>query len=119
MARKKRHSTTVAQAQLRAVSLRSINEELVLTAELTLAAYVAKINTVQAKLSTYNTKLSELDGLLNDLEAEEKELRGLSGRMLAAVAAVYGKDSTEYEQAGGTRQREIVYRPSKSPQKAS
>ena len=47
-----------------------------------------------------------LDGLLNALEADEKMLNTLSEKMLAAVGVKYGKDSDEYEQAGGTRTSE-------------
>ncbi|MBK8431745.1 MAG: hypothetical protein IPL28_10845 [Chloroflexi bacterium] len=45
--------------------------------------------------------------MLNDFQAEEKGLNLLSARMLAAVGAIYGKDSNEYEQAGGKRASEI------------
>ena len=108
MARKKKTSQVIEKAELRADSLKSIDDTLSLTGELTLATYKAKIDEVKASLSAYNTKLSELDGHLNVFLAKEKELRDLSTRMLAAVAAVYGKDSTEYEQAGGTRTSEIA-----------
>ena len=113
MARRKRRSPVIAKAHIRAVSLRSISTELVLTSELTLADFEAHVNLTQDKLNEYNLKLAELDGLLNELEAEEKRLNEHTQRMLAAVAAVYGKDSSEYEQAGGTRRSEINYRPSK------
>ncbi|ASC70730.1 hypothetical protein XM38_016750 [Halomicronema hongdechloris C2206] len=42
------------------------------------------------------------DGLLD----KEKQLNALSERMLLAVAVQYGKDSYEYEMAGGTRTSE-------------
>ena len=48
-----------------------------------------------------------LGALLNDFQAEEKGLNLLSARMLAAVGAIYGKNSNEYEQAGGKRASEI------------
>ncbi|HRQ37711.1 MAG TPA: hypothetical protein PLD25_07335 [Chloroflexota bacterium] len=35
--------------------------------------------------------------------------------MLAGVGVAYGKDSSQYEQAGGTRTSEIMRRPSTSP----
>ena len=34
-------------------------------------------------------------------------MRGFSSRMLAGVGVQYGKDSNEYEMAGGTRASEI------------
>ena len=65
--------------------------------------YETKKEAVKKKNDTYNTKLSEIDGLLNEVQAEEAVLDELSTRMLAAVGVKYGKDSDEYEQAGGTR----------------
>ena len=106
MARHKRTSPVVEKAYLRAVSLKSIDSALDLNGGMTLAAYEAEISAVRATLDLYNTKLSELDGILNGLQAQEKALNISSSRMLAAVGVAYGKDSSEYEQAGGTRTSE-------------
>jgi hypothetical protein len=54
----------------------------------------------------FNTLLSQVDGAYNGFLAEEASLRDLSERMLAGVAAVYGKDSDQYEKAGGVRKSE-------------
>ncbi|MCI5194555.1 MAG: hypothetical protein D3915_15810 [Candidatus Electrothrix sp. AU1_5] len=43
----------------------------------------------------------------------EKELRDLSSLMLSGVKVKYGRDSNEYEMAGGTR---LSDRKRKSPQ---
>jgi hypothetical protein len=48
--------------------------------------------------------LASLDDLQNQVDAEEASLRELNRRMLAAAEAHYGPDSSQYEQAGGTRQ---------------
>ena len=106
MARQKRASTSVTDAQTRAASLKSIDAALDLSNGLTLAAYNTKIDATGSALDTYNTKLSDLDALLNELENLETELGELSGRMLAAVGVKYGKNSDEYEMAGGTRTSE-------------
>ena len=111
MARQKRTSLAVEKAYARAVLLRSIDTALDLNGGLTLTAYEDKIKAVQALLDDYNIHLAELDGKLNTLQAQEKELKELSTRMLAAVAVHYGKDSNEYEQAGGTRTSEINRKP--------
>ncbi|MCI5227560.1 MAG: hypothetical protein D3918_13095, partial [Candidatus Electrothrix sp. AX2] len=39
----------------------------------------------------------------NNFRSLEKELRDLSSRMLSGVKVKYGRDSNEYEMAGGTR----------------
>ena len=106
MARRKRSSIAVDSAEPRAAALESIDPALDLGGGLTLVAYKAAITGTNAKLSAYNTKLSELDGLLNDLEKAEATLEDLSSRMLAGVGVRYGKNSDQYEKAGGTRTSE-------------
>ena len=71
---------------------------------LTLAAYVAKINALTALLDNYNQAVAALDDLQNQLNDTETDLRVFNKRMLAAAEAHYGPDSSQYEQAGGTRQ---------------
>lgn len=107
MAFKRKTSQVIADAQQRATNLKSISSTLDLGNGLTLAAYTAKISLVQTSLDTYNIQLAKADGLGNDFKLGEKDLRTLSARMLAAVAVKYGKDSNEYEMAGGTRASEI------------
>ncbi|MCA9936062.1 MAG: hypothetical protein H6662_12255 [Ardenticatenaceae bacterium] len=107
MARQKRSSTILQSAQIRAAALESINSALDLGHGLTIESYRASLNELQTLLDTYNTRLSELDGILNDLKASEKRVASLSARMLAGVGVAYGKDSNEYEQAGGTRTSEV------------
>lgn len=64
------------------------------------------INDFRQKLDGYNTALSEIDSRLNTVQDTEKKLRDLSERMINGVASKYGKDSPEYEIAGGVRKSE-------------
>lgn len=57
-------------------------------------------------ISHYNKLLSDTDAALNEIIAVELQARDLAERALAGVATKYGKDSSEYEQAGGTRKSE-------------
>lgn len=93
MAYKRRTSEAIKQAQVRAANLEAISPTLDLGNSLTLTG---------------------ADTALNTLKAKEKVLKTLTSRMLAAVGIVYGKDSDEYEQAGGTHTSEIA-RGSSSP----
>jgi hypothetical protein len=106
MARRKRTSPAVEHASTRSSALESIDMNLDLGNGLTVAAYNKALEDTDALLSQYNTTLSELDGLLTQLEGAEVNLDGLSARMLAAVGVKYGKNSEEYEKAGGTRSSE-------------
>ena len=49
---------------------------------------------------------TEIAGLLNDREEKSHVLTDLVQRARAGFKAVYGPDSTQYEQAGGTRRSE-------------
>jgi hypothetical protein len=106
-------------AKIRAASLKSIDAALDLGNGQTLASYNAAIADTEGQLNTYNTKLSDLDEMLNKLEAGETALADLSERMLAGVASKFGKNSTEYEKAGGTRKSEIQRGPKKAAKGAA
>jgi hypothetical protein len=58
---------------------------------------------MKAKLDAYNEMVNALKQERESLEAMEKTLRGTSERMLGAVASLYGKESNEYEVAGGKK----------------
>ena len=103
MARQKRTSKTIEHAQQRAASMASISHLLDLGNSLTLDNYNLAITNVQAKLDNYNTVLSAVDAAHRALKEAERSLADLSENMLIAVAYKYGKNSTEYEMAGGVR----------------
>lgn len=106
MARLKKTSTHLEVAKTRLASLKSISPELDLGNGLTMGAYETSIDNVDQRLDLYNTTLSNADSQLNAVEEAEKTLRDMSERMLTGVATKYGKDSDEYEKAGGVRKRD-------------
>jgi uncharacterized protein YukE len=106
MARLKRTSSHLEVAKTRVASLKSISPTLDLGNGLTVDAYEASIENVDQKLDTYNTTLSNADSQLNSVDDAEKTLRDMSERMLTGVATKFGKDSDEYEKAGGVRKRD-------------
>ncbi|MCI5195122.1 MAG: hypothetical protein D3919_02610, partial [Candidatus Electrothrix sp. AW5] len=103
MAYQRKSSRVIADAQERSADLRAIDPELDLGNNLTVAAYDTKIAEVQTALDAYNGLLAQADAAGNDFRTLEKELRDLSSRMLSGVKVKYGRDSNEYEMAGGTR----------------
>jgi hypothetical protein len=107
MPRAKRSSPTAEKADARASALCSINPNLDLGESLSVSAYKAKIAETRAKLNTYNTLLSDADAALSALVRAETELADLSERMLKGVASKFGRDSVEYEKAGGIRKSKI------------
>ena len=107
MPRTRRRSAATDKADARATALSSINPALELGESLTLAAYKAKIIATRTVLEAYNTLLSNADAALVALEQSESELADLSERMLKGVASEFGRDSVEYEKAGGVRKSKI------------
>ena len=106
MARLKLNANHYTAAVARASALKSIDPNLDLGNGLTLAQYEANVETLRQKMNAYNTALSQVDELLNQTQALNTALKDLSERMLLGVAARFGKNSNEYEKAGGTRKSE-------------
>lgn len=106
MARTKRTSSVLETARQRLAGLKSITPAPNFGTTLTLAGYEADITTLSDQLDSYNSQLSALDSLQNGIDSAETALREKNTRILSAAEAHYGPDSTEYEQAGGTRRSE-------------
>jgi hypothetical protein len=106
MARKKRSSSMLTKAENRAIGLEEIDPPLNFGPNNNLATLKTSISKTKKLLESYNMKLSELDVVQNDLADSEAELRNLCSTLLSAAGALYGKDSNEYELAGGTRTSE-------------
>lgn len=111
--RKKKRSLTIDKAQSRQASLLSIASELNFGNDLTTTAYGQLLAETKEALQVYNTLLSEIDRAYNGFQSLEKSLADMTDRMLTGVATQFGKNSDEYEMAGGTRksERRRVRRP--------
>lgn len=106
MGRARRTSKVLDKAQTRSAGIKSVNPTLDLGNGLTAASFDTAINAVQTSLLEYNQALAAIDEKYNALIAAEKDLGDMSERVLAGVAARFGKNSSEYEQAGGVRKSE-------------
>lgn len=117
MARAKRTSNILTKAERRAAGISSIKTNLDLGNGMTLQSFWSDIENVRDKQNQYNTMLSNIDQLYNELQESERKLSEKSSKMLQAVAIVYGRNSTEYEMAGGTRssERRRSKRPTEAP----
>ena len=118
MGRARRISKVLDKAQVRSAGISAINPALDLGGGLTIAAFDTSISDAKTKLSEYNQALAAVDEKYNALIDSEKSLNDISERMLSGVAARFGKNSSEYEQAGGVRKSERKPRSRKpaSPQ---
>lgn len=115
MARQKRTSQVLEIAHQRLAGLNSITPPPDFGSTLTLAAYAMQIHAFSVKLDSYNQMIAALDDLQNQVEADESSLRDINKRMLAATEAHFGPDSSQYEQAGGTRISERKRTTKKTP----
>lgn len=75
--------------------------------EVTLAGVQAKIAEARQKRERLETLRMQVTALSNELEVHTNELAAVRTRALSGFRAVFGPDSTQYEQAGGTRQSDI------------
>ena len=106
MSRRKRTSLALQKAERRAAAMVSIEPALDLGNGLTLETYWEAINGLREKQYRYNALLSSVDSLYNELLAEERSLGEMSEHMLSGVKVKFGRDSSEYEMAGGVRRSE-------------
>lgn len=101
--KKKTTSKVVQFAAARAAGMESIAPTMDFGDGLTHTAYKAAIADAQTKLAAYNSLLAQVDEARGSFGAAEDNVRDLSDRMLAATAARFGRESSEYQKAGGTR----------------
>jgi len=106
MARQKRTSAVLEMARQRLAGLKSINPEPDLGPTLTMAMIEARTNGFGTQLDTYNQHVATLDDEQNGVDRAEDSLEDVMSRVLSAVRAQFGPDSSEYEAVGGTRTSE-------------
>ena len=113
---RQRKSLVLETAQRRVNGLKYLNPNLDLGKGLSLEQFATLADELDAKLTDYNDTVASLDSKRLDIEALEERLRKLSERMLTTTASLYGRDSDEYEMAGGVKR---VSRKSTTPPKST
>jgi predicted ATP-grasp superfamily ATP-dependent carboligase len=103
MSRKKRTSRILEKAQLRSAGLKSIVPNVKFDENYSQEKLIESIEQLRNKIDIYNTALSVVDSSKTEIEEMEKNLSQLTEKMLMVVGIKYGKDSREYEMAGGVR----------------
>ncbi|WP_026735579.1 hypothetical protein [Fischerella sp. PCC 9605] len=110
MSRPKRTSRILKNAELRSAGLKAIDPNMTFGDACNLQIMTQVIEQLRTKLVAYNTALSMIDSSKNEIDELEKTLGEISERMLIGVACKYGKDSCEYEMAGGVRKSDRIRR---------
>ena len=103
MARLKRKSTVLTQAEQRLLGMKLIDPKLNLGGGCSTTTIEKQITEVRKDLEAYHTLLSQADAAASKLEQSEKALSKLSTKVLKGVAVLYDLESQEYEMVGGVR----------------
>ena len=76
------------------------------TDTIALADYRASIKAVSDLNDSIETLRHQLSGQMDQRDDAALELNGYNTRALSAIRGIFGPDSAEYDQAGGTRSSE-------------
>ncbi|MFQ4141493.1 hypothetical protein [Chlorogloeopsis sp. ULAP02] len=110
MTRPKRTSRILEKAQLRSSGLKAIDSGINFGDSRNLQNMTQLMEQLRSKIDAYNTALAVINSSKTEIKELEKNLGELMDQMLIGVAFKYGKDSREYEMAGGVRKSERVRR---------
>ncbi|MEH2281085.1 MAG: hypothetical protein V7K90_07035 [Nostoc sp.] len=119
MSRRKRTSRVLEKAELRSAGLKAIDSKMNFGENCDLQNLSQSIEQLRTMLDAYNTALTLVDSSKTKIDVMEKTLSNLTDKMVRGVAFKYGKDSSEYEMAGGVRDSERVRKSRLSRLKAS
>ena len=104
MARRKRTSSqTLEKARHVLAGLKQITPKPEFGPELTEVLFEAEVNGFTHDLEAFNSALADVDDQQNHLDDREQRLSDFTLRIQAAVKALHGPDSSEYEVIGGVR----------------
>ena len=110
MPRKKRTYRVLEKAELRIAGLKAIDPGMDFGDARNLQSLTQMIQQYRSKIDAYNTTLAVIDSYTSEMKDLEKSLSELTEKMLLGVAFKYGKDSHEYQMAGGVRKSDRVRR---------
>ncbi|MDZ7959266.1 MAG: hypothetical protein RMY34_15520 [Aulosira sp. DedQUE10] len=106
MAQKQRTSRILEKAEFRVARLKAIDPNITFDDNYNLRNLTQIIQQFHNMLDEYNADMAVIDSSRTKLDEMEKTLKNISDKMLAGVGFKYGKDSNEYELAGGVKQSE-------------
>jgi hypothetical protein len=110
MSLRKRTSRILENAELRFSGLKAIDANLDLGDACDLKSLTQLIGQLRARIEAHNTALTTIDSAKVEIEQLEQILSTFSEKMLMGIGFKYGKDSREYEMAGGVRKSERIRR---------
>ncbi|MDZ8185301.1 MAG: hypothetical protein RMX96_10660 [Nostoc sp. ChiSLP02] len=108
MPQKKRTSRVLENAELRFAGLKAINSNLDLGDNYNIATLTQLIEELRTRLENHNTIISMVGSSKIEVEQLEQNLVSYCEKMLMGIGFKYGKDSPEYQMAGGIRRSESL-----------
>lgn len=118
MSRQKKSSRILKKVELRVAALKAVDPQMDFGNNRSLDHLMQFVTQIRTRLDAYNTALAVIDSSKTEIQQLEKTMADLAEQMLLGVAFKYGKDSSEYERAGGVRKSERIRRSSVSRLKA-
>lgn len=106
MARQRRTSPALVVARERLAGLNKITPAANLGPNLTPQAYQTVIDNTAAIEEAHAQLAAQMDDSSNRFDTQDALMNDWNRRVLSAVEAQYGPDSSEYEMCGGTRTSE-------------
>jgi hypothetical protein len=103
MPRRKRTSSALQNAQTRIAAIQTIDPKLDLGSGISVVDFNKKLEATRKALEEYNKALSAIDQTGSYVTELERSLTDLSNRMLSGVATIYGKSSSQYKMAYGSK----------------
>lgn len=103
---RKTNSPAITDGEQKIIGLKTISATLNLQNGVSVAEGQRLLDAARAALDEYNVALAVADEKSNVFADAEDALRQFNSKVLPAVGLKYGKDGTEYESVGGTRDSE-------------
>ncbi|GAX44655.1 hypothetical protein NIES4075_56740 [Tolypothrix sp. NIES-4075] len=108
MSRRKRSSRILEKAEFRVAGLKAIDPNINFDDTYSLQNLTQLIDKFHNMLDDYNAAIAMIDSSRKKLDEMEKTLSQVSDKMLVGVGFKYGKNSDEYELAGGVRDSDRI-----------
>ncbi|MBW4645840.1 MAG: hypothetical protein KME23_23115 [Goleter apudmare HA4340-LM2] len=108
MPRQKRTSRILEKAEFRVAGLKAIDPNITFDDKCNLENLTQTIDEFRSVLDAYNAALAAVDSSKTKVDEMEKILGNISDKMLMGVGFKYGRNSNEYELAGGVRDSERI-----------
>ncbi|MEH2143857.1 hypothetical protein [Nostoc sp.] len=108
MPRTKRSSRILEKAEFRVAGLKAIDPNINFDGTYSLQNLSQLIEQFHNMLNDYNAAIAMIESSRKKLDEMEKTLSQVSDKMLVGVGFKYGKNSDEYELAGGVRDSERI-----------